>query len=467
LAKILTAAAIKKFRPSGKRRRIPDGGMRSLFFVIESTGRRRWEMRFRTPTGRIGKLTLGPLHIGEETVGPPVIGMPLTLQGARQLAAEVHRERALGRDVVADHQARRRRQRVEAGQRGATNFGVCVREFIVDHKVKKWGTRPRRWRETARTLGLAYLPNSDPATTEPDVVKGGFADIWRDRPVAEIDDHLIFETVRAVGKQGIPGLGRRNGGNSDARMRSMYAALSGLFGWLKRQRRTTHNPCAEVERPGPPPARTRVLDDSEIRWYWRSCDAVGEPFATIFRLLMLTGQRLNEVAGLRRSELHGDMWYIPSHRTKNHRPHQIVLPRLARSLIAVVPDDQEIIFSTNGGTPPSGWSRATARLRTGMLQIAREEAKATGRDPDIVTLAPFRLHDVRRSVASKMQKINIPTAVIERALNHVSGSFAGITGTYQVDPMSEQTRDAFERWTTHLQGLVSDKPTNVTALRRG
>ena len=250
-------------------------------------------------------------------------------------------------------------------------------------------------------------------------------------------------------------------------MRSMYAALSGLFGWLKRQRRTTHNPCTEVERPGPPPARTRVLDDSEIRWYWRSCDAVGEPFATIFRLLMLTGQRLNEVAGLRRSELHAHMWYIPSHRTKNHRPHQIVLTRLARSLIAVVPDDQEIIFSTNGDTPPSGWSRATARLRTGMLQIAREEAKATGRDPDIVTLAPFRLHDVRRSVASKMQKINIPTAVIERALNHVSGSFAGITGTYQVDPMSEQTRDAFERWTTHLQGLVSDKPTNVTALRRG
>jgi integrase len=182
---------------------------------------------------------------------------------------------------------------------------------------------------------------------------------------------------------------------------------------------------------------------------------------------MLSGQRLNEVAGLRRSELHGDMWYIPSHRTKNHRPHQIVLPRLARSFIAVLPDDQEIIFSTNGGTPPSGWSRATARLRTGMLQIAREEAKAAGRDPDTVTLAPFRLHDVRRSVASKMQKINIPTAVIERALNHVSGSFAGITGTYQVDPMSEQTRDAFERWTTHLQGLVSDKPTNVTALRRG
>jgi hypothetical protein len=66
-----------------------------------------------------------------------------------------------------------------------------------------------------------------------------------------------------------------------------------------------------------------------------------------------------------------------------------------------------------------------------------------------------------------MQKINIPTAVIERALNHVSGSFGGITGTYQVDPMSEQTRDAFERWTTHLQGLVSDRPTNVTALRRG
>jgi hypothetical protein len=96
----LTAAAARRLRPGPKRRRIRDGGARSLFLVIEPSGHKAFQMRFRTPTGRIGKLTLGPLHLGTETAGPPVVGMPLTLAGARQLAAEVHRQRALARGLL-------------------------------------------------------------------------------------------------------------------------------------------------------------------------------------------------------------------------------------------------------------------------------------------------------------------------------------------------------------------------------
>ena len=151
------------------------------------------------------------------------------------------------------------------------------------------------------------------------MIKKGLADIWGSRPVAAIDDYLIHETVGEAGKRGIPGLGRRNCGNSDARKRAMYAALSVLFVWLKRERKITSNPCADVARPGPPPARERTLKLDEMRWFWRACDAVGEPFGTVFKLLLLLGQRLNETAGLRRDELRDDEWHIPSSRAKNHK----------------------------------------------------------------------------------------------------------------------------------------------------
>ncbi|MFY9991813.1 MAG: integrase arm-type DNA-binding domain-containing protein, partial [Rhodoplanes sp.] len=97
MTKPLTAAAVAKFRPGRKRRRIRDLGARSLFLIIEPSGHKSWLMRFRTPSGRIGKMTLGPVDMsGKEVKGDPQIGQPLTLAAARLLAAEVHRERALG-----------------------------------------------------------------------------------------------------------------------------------------------------------------------------------------------------------------------------------------------------------------------------------------------------------------------------------------------------------------------------------
>ena len=457
IPKHLTAAAAAKLRPGPKRRRIPDGGARSLFLIIEPSGHKSWQMRFRTPSGRIGKLTLGTFDpSGRELAGEPQIGQPLTVAAAHALAAWVHRERALGLDVIADHKARKHRQRAEAQQRAATSFGACVREFVVEHRVKKWRTRPRRWRETARVLGLDYPPGCDPATTEPQEIKNGLVDIWGNRAVAEIDDHLIHETVREAGKHGVPGLRCRNRGSSDARERAMYAALSVLFAWLKRERKVTSNPCANVERPGPPPARERTLSEFEIYLFWHACDAVGEPFATIFKLLLLLGARLNELAGMRRDELRDDEWHIPSGRAKNHKSHVLSLPPAAQSLIAAVPGHQQIIFSTNGRTPPSGWSRAKHRLDQEMLKLAHEEAKAAGRNPDAVTVAAFRLHDLRRTFSTGLGERSVEPDVIELLLNHSSGLRAGIASTYNKSQRLSERKAALERWARFL-ALVVDR----------
>jgi hypothetical protein len=126
----LTAAAVDKFRPAGERRVIRDAGAKALFLVIGPSGHKSWRMRFRNGQ-RIAKLTLGPYDRSRhELTGEPVIGQPLTLAAARQLATWVHRQRALGRDVVADHKAAKHRRRIETQTLAANTFGVCVRAFI-------------------------------------------------------------------------------------------------------------------------------------------------------------------------------------------------------------------------------------------------------------------------------------------------------------------------------------------------
>jgi hypothetical protein len=292
-------------------------------------------MRFRTPSGRIGKLTLGRVDFsGRELKDDPEIGQPLTLAAARQLAAKVHRARELGRDPIADHQARKHRQRGEIRERNANTFGASVRAYIDEHARPK----TRRWAETARVLGLRCSREGG----EPEVIRSGLTQRWADRPVREIDAHDIWSATDEARRLGVPGLVARNRGVSDARARAMFSALSTMFGWLKRCRRNEINPCENLDRPAGPGARERTFSDYELRWFWQACDVVGEPFGKIFKLLLLTGARLNEVAGMRRDEFSADgtIWQLPGSRTKNKRPHKVPLPSLAQVLIAAVPGTQ-------------------------------------------------------------------------------------------------------------------------------
>jgi integrase len=447
----LTDAAIKKYVRLKRRRRIRDFGAKSLYLIIEPSGHKSFEMRFRRPDGRPAKIRLGEYDpSGREIEEDPVIGQPLTLAAAHALATKLHRERALGRDVIGDHKAAKHRRRAEAEERAATSFLACACEFFAEHRVKKWQTRPRRWRETARVLGLDYPPGSDPTdpTTEPQVIKGSIADTLGDRAVAEIDHHIIHEKVGEAGKRGIPGLKRRNRGFSDARQRALYSALSVLFGWLKKERKIVSNPCADVERPGPPPEGERVLTADEIRWFWEACDGVGEPFGSIFRLLLLLGQRLKEIAGMHRDEMSSDgAWNIPGTRTKNHRPHVVPLSTAAQALI---PNREGLIFSTTGRTPPSGWSRAKRRLGDAMLALARNERGANA------VIPRFKLHDARRTAITNMSELGIAPHVIELVVNHTSAHRSGVAGTYNKSELLPERKAALERWARFI-ALVTDR----------
>jgi integrase len=399
-------------------------------------------MRFRRPGGTWGKLVLGPLDLSNnELDDAPVVGQPLTLTAARQLATKIYRERALGKDVIEDHRTARRRSKIESEHAAAITFGLLARQYIEEHAR----LRTRRWRETAKNLGWHY-----PSEGEPIAARGGLAERWADRPVTAIDGHDIYGVVDEARRRGIPGIMRRNEGLSDARGRAAGRALSKFFAWLLQHRRITTNPCVGVWKPSAPQARERVLNDNEIGWFWHAASSLGPPFGPLLQLLLLTGQRLGEVSGMRREELHADgTWHLPGNRTKNRKQHKVPLSPLLNQLIdsVAVIENCPFVFSTTGQTPVSGWSKTKQRLDAIMLRLADKE-----------TIAPWTLHDLRRTAVTHMAELGIAPHVIEAVVNHISGAKAGVAGTYNRAEYAAEKAAALTRWTQHVQGLVGDGP---------
>jgi integrase len=467
--RMLTAAAVGRYRadPGGKRREISDAGMRGLSLLVLPSGTRSWIMRFRRPDGRPAKLTLGTVDlIGGESEQEPVLGGVLTLAAARKLAAEVQRQRAMGRDIVADYAADRERRKAAHAARARNVFGGAARSFVDEYARLK----TRRWRETASLLGLRVGP-----TEELIPARGGLAERWSDMPVADITAHHIHALVDEVRRRGVPGLVRRGDGPTESRARAIFACLSKFFGWLVAHRVIETNPCVGVQRPAAPQARERVLSDDELRLLWLACEQI-ETFGPLIRLLLVTGQRLNEIAQMTRSELGLDdkgrsVLTLPPARTKNKRTHVVPLSPLADGIIGTVKKiagKPGYVFTTNGATPVSGFSKAKRNIDQTMVKLARQEAIEAGRDPSAVIVVPWRVHDLRRTAVTGMARAGADLHVIERAINHVSGSFAGVVGTYQRHRFAGEVRAALEAWANMLGQITAGAPAaNVIAMRKG
>jgi integrase len=442
---VLTDASVKKYTAQAKRREIPDARATGLYLIIQPkpSGAKSWALRFRRPDGRPAKMALGRVDLSDhETKRDLVIGASLTLRQARRLAADIDQDRKTGLDVIEEHRAARERKKAAAADRAVNTFGSAVREFFIDYRTKR-KTRQRRWRDTASLLGLRYKPGADPATAEPKLIKGGLVSIWGDKPVASIDGHDVHAVVSEARKLG-----------SEGRARKMHAALSVLFSWLLRERRVTKNPCGGVWRPDPPEPRERVLTDAEIVAFWHGSDAIGAPFGSCFQIMLLTGARLREVAGMTRAELDADgVWTVPGSRTKNGRSLTLTLPPLAREIIGSLPViEGGFVFTTTGRTPISGFSRAKHDLDAAV-------AKSVGR------AVPFRLHDLRRTFVTGLAALGVALPVVERAVNHVSGSFGGVAGVYNKHDYRAEVVEALRRWATHVAGMVAERA-NLVAMKK-
>ena len=254
---------------------------------------------------------------------------------------------------------------------------------------------------------------------------------------------------------------------SEAAARLLFSDLRPLFKWAHERELVDANPMTGLRAPKPAEARERTLEDDEIRAFWKAADEASWPFASIYKLLLLTGARREEVAGMKWSELDFDagVWMLPGARTKNSRDHRIPLARQAvaildRPAIAAIKarlgyQDGDLVFSTTGTTSPSGFSKAKSALDARMQEILGPKFK------------PWRVHDLRRTCATGMEHFGVDLRVIEAALNHVSGTKAGIVGVYQRAEHREAVRAAFDAWDSRIAGLTGEeRPSNVVSLSR-
>jgi len=166
--------------------------------------------------------------------------------------------------------------------------------------------------------------------------------------------------------------------------------------------------------------------------------------------LVLTGQRRSEIAGLTWDEIDLDKRLIslPRERVKNNHAHEIPLSSQAVALIEALPRNSErYVFSLRGGNPIGGFGKLKAQLD-----------KACG-------VADWVLHDTRRTAVSGMAKLGVNLPTIEKVVNHISGSFAGVAGIYQRHDFAGEKRAALEKWADHVLTIVTGKAAKVVRLR--
>lgn len=201
------------------------------------------------------------------------------------------------------------------------------------------------------------------------------------------------------------------------------------------------NPVGDTAK-RPERARERVLSRDELKAIWHATDEPGDHNA-IVRLLLLTGQRRQEVGGMSWPEvdLEKAVWTIPSERTKNRRVHEVPLSPLAMDVLAGLMGrfDRAFVFGIGNG-PFSGWSRAKARLdrKSGVQN--------------------WTLHDLRRTFVTEMAEIGVQPHVIEAIVNHTSGHKAGVAGVYNRAVYAREKRSALDRWSDEIGRLAGSLP---------
>lgn len=252
--------------------------------------------------------------------------------------------------------------------------------------------------------------------------------------------------------------------------RITFAVLRRMFRWSINRGDIEHSPMSEMDAPAAATARDRVLSDDEIALVWAAAEKLGYPFGPLTRLLLVTGQRREEVGGLAWSELDrsGRVWLLPAARAKNKQPSLIPLSELAIEILdgiaAMVGEEPKpgvepkwprkgLVFTTTGKTAASGFSKAKTRLDGEIKKIVEKRADETGVEPEPVPY--WRLHDLRRTVATGLQRLGVRFEVTEAVLNHVSGARAGVAGIYQRHDWKEEKRNALDQWAAHVSSTLT------------
>ena len=448
----ITKRAVDACQPENRQFVIWDSGDRALKgfgLLVMPSGAKSYVFQYRIGgrSGRLRRYTIGR-H-----------GSPWTPESARERAEELKAQVRVGIDPIdagremlaAIEQAKAATFESERRARELL-FSTYAEWFMQGIKKKKGGELRHRTREGYRaTLQNQVIPHIGdkplPTITRTDIVR-------------------IIDNIPA---------------SQPSVRRLTFAVLRRLFNWAKGRDDIAASPLDGMDTAPTVASRDRVLSDEELALALRAAGLLEAPFGPLYLLLFATGQRREEVAGMDWAELDraSATWTLPRERSKNgeasiaplNRHAMAVLDRLAGQEGAERPEwpRRGFLFTTTGQTKVSGYSRAKARLDARMEQLARQDATEAGRDPDDVSVAPWRLHDARRTLATDLQRLGVRFEVTEAVLNHTAGaSRSGIAAVYQRHGWGPEKRAALEAWADHCDRLLNpaDKAANVVPLRR-
>ena len=212
-----------------------------------------------------------------------------------------------------------------------------------------------------------------------------------------------------------------------------------------------------MEAPSPEIERDRVLTPAELSLVWRAAEAIPTPYRQILHMLVLTGARRDEVAGMEWRELDLDqqVWTLPAARSKNRREHVVPLSAPALAILKGLPHVEKCPFAFGGGkAAPANFAKAKHRLDA-------EVTKMNGGAP----VAHWTLHDIRRTVATELAGLKIAPHVVEAILNHKSGTIRGVAAIYNRYEYGPEKRTALDSWARRLDAVVTGSdPENVVEI---
>ena len=416
---------------TGKRAHLWDDTLKGFGLMVTDRGVRSYIIQYRvwgrgSPTRRV-------------TIGKH--GSPWTAETARQRATELLeqvRRKVDPFDALREAKSQKEREQIERVAAEAIKqrlaFGDIAARYLDSPSAKKL----RTWRDVKSVIDRDLLP------------------AFGSTPLPDISPADISDVLNNVAKRG------------DGPARAAYSAMSAVFRYAtekeSRYFRASDSPLRDVKAPAPSIKRQRLLSDSEIRLVWQSSGGLGWPFCDIVRLLLLTGQRLREVAEARWTEfdLAKGEWLIPGERTKNKLPMLVHLSAPALAILEALPriaSKKQFLFTTTGETPVSGFSRGKSRLDAIMNKALSDDG--------LERLEEWRLHDLRRSMSTNCQRLGISPEVVDLMQNHVEGARSGTRGSYQLYKYAAERKAGFNRWGAALLRIVEPKQRGKVIPMRG
>jgi integrase len=351
--------------------------------------------------------------------------------------------------------------RISYGGRKAWNMhyrvhGKLRRISLGTYPAMSLAEAREAWREARKDIArgidpsLAVMPSAVPVTAFSAVAAEWLErDQGRNRSLAAVKRIVNRELIPAWGNRPISDIGRRDcrdlvdgiADRAPVMARRVHSYLHRLFGWSVGRDIITVNPMIGLPKPGSEPSRDRVLTNDELVAVWKGAEALGFPYGPAHQLLILSGARREEIGRLRWSEIDSDTINLKGDRTKNGEPHLIPLSAPARTLLESLPRfaDSDYVFTVNGHKHVTAW------------WLAKEKLDA------IVKIEPWRVHDLRRTVATGLQRIGASLQTIEAVLGHVGGSRSGVVGTYQRYGFQPEAKAALEAWGAHVIGLIEGR----------